>query len=349
MTSRTGRAYGRGMETRLDIRTLDPYDDLQLRRFHEICWRAEKEDGRPWNAFWSYAEMAALFREQTDDQRVDGLCVVDGDRMLGGGVVGRSLLDNTDKAWVFPAVEPHLRGRGIGGAVLESLVERVADDGRTLVLAGAAIPYADRGTSPLLRFAEAHGFVVANLEIVRILPMPVAGPLLDTLTRESAAHHEGYRVETYVDGLPDGYLDAYCYLLNQLAADAPTGDVDFEAERATPEIVRHKLERGKRMGRTTYRSVALLDGEPVAHSDLFVLDSSTTAQQMGTLVRRDQRGHRLGTAVKVANLCALQQARPSVTAVHTQNAETNRWMVDINVRLGFEAVGVVPELVRVLG
>ena len=60
---------------------------------------------------------------------------------------------------------------------------------------------------------------------------------------------------------------------------------------------------------------------------------------MGTLVRRDHRGHRLGTAVKIANLRALQQARPEATEVKTQNAETNAWMVGINVRLGFGPVG----------
>jgi hypothetical protein len=67
---------------------------------------------------------------------------------------------------------------------------------------------------------------------------------------------------------------------------------------------------------------------------------------MGTLVRRDHRGHRLGSAVKVANLEALQRDRPDVTTVETQNAEQNPWMVSINERLGFEPVAVCPELVR---
>jgi hypothetical protein len=67
---------------------------------------------------------------------------------------------------------------------------------------------------------------------------------------------------------------------------------------------------------------------------------------MGPLVRRDHRGHRLGTAVKIANLRALQQACPEATEVKTQNAETNAWMVGINVRLGFRPVGVVPEYLR---
>jgi hypothetical protein len=34
--------------------------------------------------------------------------------------------------------------------------------------------------------------------------------------------------------------------------------------------------------------------------------------------------------------------------VHTQNAETNAWMVSINERLGFEPVAVCPEFLREL-
>ena len=89
------------------------------------------------------------------------------------------------------------------------------------------------------------------------------------------------------------------------------------------------------------------DGEAVAHCDLSVLPSQTVAQQLGTLVRRDHRGHRLGAAVKVANLAALR-ARPDVTEAHTQNAEDNAWMVGINVRLGFEPVGLCLMLTRSL-
>lgn len=48
-------------------------DDAQMARFHEIVWRAENEDGRPWNPMWTRAEMAALFREPTADARNVGV------------------------------------------------------------------------------------------------------------------------------------------------------------------------------------------------------------------------------------------------------------------------------------
>jgi GNAT superfamily N-acetyltransferase len=330
----------------MEIRRLDPHDDAQMRRFHEIGWRAEREDGRPWNSFWTYQEMAGLIREPTEDQRMDCFSVYDGDRMVAGGLVDLSLMDNLDKAFVFPAVEPELRGRGFGGMLLEALVEHARDNGRSQVTGMTAVPFEERYSSGILRFADKHGFRLANTEIMRILRLPVPDGLLEEVRRESAARHEGYEIQTYVDDLPEQYLPSYCHLRNQLALDAPTGDLDFEEEASTPETIRQRLERNKRSGRTTYLSLAVLDGEAVAHSDIAVPPSGTESHQLGTLVRRDHRGHRLGAAVKVANLEALQRDRPDITEVHTQNAETNEWMVRINERLGFEPVAVCPEFLR---
>jgi len=330
----------------MDIRLLDRADDAQMRRFHEIGWRAEKEDGRPWNAFWTLGEMSAVMREPTEDQRLDGVCIFEGDEMVAGGVLGLSLLDNLDKAWMFPAVEPERRGRGLGSVLLEGLVDRAREAGRTQMLSGTSVPFTERGTSGVLRFADRHGFRLANTEIYRILRLPMRAGVLEEVRRESTPYHEDYTVESYVDELPEQYLASYCHLRNQLALDAPTGEVQFEAEQATPEIERQKLERNKRSGRTTYVSLAVKDGEAVAHTDLYVPPSGTQAMQMGTLVRRDHRGHRLGAAVKVANLEALQRDCPEINEVHTQNAETNAWMVRINERLGFEPVAVCPEFMR---
>ena len=73
------------------------------------------------------------------------------------------------------------------------------------------------------------------------------------------------------------------------------------------------------------------------------------ALQWATFVHRDHRGHRLGAAVKVANLRALQRERPDVVQIDTENAETNQHMVSINERLGFEIVAVSPSFVRRFG
>ena len=70
--------------------------------------------------------------------------------------------------------------------------------------------------------------------------------------------------------------------------------------------------------------------------------------QWTTLVRRDHRGRRLGAAVKLQNLLALQERYPERTEIHTTNAETNDAMIGINDRLGFRVVEVCPEFQRLL-
>ena len=77
----------------------------------------------------------------------------------------------------------------------------------------------------------------------------------------------------------------------------------------------------------------------VAYTDIAVtVHESERAYQWGTLVRTDHRGHRLGLAVKVANLRLLQETHPQITTVVTFNADVNAPMVAVNERLGFVPV-----------
>ena len=147
---------GPGCPTVLDVRTevVDPHDESAFRRFHEIMWRAEKEDGRPWNPMWTFDEMAGIFREPTAERRYLGLGAYDGDRMVGAGFLSLSLLSNLETAWAFVAVEPDLRGRGYGAVVLDGLVEAARADGRRQLLAGTGIGFEERETSPVITWAR---------------------------------------------------------------------------------------------------------------------------------------------------------------------------------------------------
>jgi hypothetical protein len=128
---------------------------------------------------------------------------------------------------------------------------------------------------------------------------------------------------------------------NLLNVDAPTGAVDFEAETLTPERYQGYLDLERRQGRRRLTTVAIekATGEVVAYTDL-VLPSGAPSKvwQWGTLVDREHRGHRLGMAVKVANLRELQRAHPERETVGTGNDATNSYMVGINVELGFRVV-----------
>ena len=61
--------------------------------------------------------------------------------------------------------------------------------------------------------------------------------------------------------------------------------------------------------------------------------------QGDTLVVPEHRGRRLGMLVKAANLRRLVDELPETQRVDTWNAEENRWMLGINVALGFRPSG----------
>jgi GNAT superfamily N-acetyltransferase len=328
---------------------IDPHDDSVFRRFHEIMWRAETEDGRPWNPMWTLDEMAGIFREPTAQRRYLGLAAYDdAGQMVGAGFLSLSLLDNLDTAWVFVAVEPALRGRGYGAVVLEGLVEAARADGRRQLLAGTGIAFEERESSPVIAWATSLGFSVANTEVQRNRELPVPPELLAELETEAAAHTDGYEVLSFSGPLPEELLASWCELENMFLLEAPMGEIDVEAGRTTPADVRAREAVDQRIGRSVYSSLAVRDGRVAAHTELSVTGDNDEAFQWSTLVHPDDRGHRLGLAVKIANIRALQDGHPKVRRISTTNAETNAWMVAVNDRLGFEPVAVVPTFRKIV-
>jgi RimJ/RimL family protein N-acetyltransferase len=131
-----------------------------------------------------------------------------------------------------------------------------------------------------------------------------------------------------------------------LMTEAPMGEIEREAEAADVETLRAGEAVVAAQGRQKVNAAALApDGDLVAITDLAVTEHEPErAYQWGTLVRPDHRGHRLGLAVKVANLRLLQQAHPQITTVVTYNADVNAPMVAINEQVGFRPVSYLGEL-----
>jgi RimJ/RimL family protein N-acetyltransferase len=334
------------MQTELDVdvHAIDLNDDALLRRWYDLTEAADTFE-RPWAPQWSFEEMVVQVRADDGVVRWMLTGAFEGKEMVGAGSLVIPLLDNTDKVYGGVFVEPWLRNRGIGSAVLRHTVELMRELGRTALLVDSGIPGSQREDHPYARFAHKHGFIQANVEVHRVLDLPLPTETLEAMRAEAAAHHPGYEIATFEDEVPDDLLPSYVHLLNQLALDAPTGEVDFEAEALTPEAYRQHMVRIAEQGRHKIVSVAISpDGEAVAHSDLVVpREDRPKVYQWGTLVRRDHRGHHLGAAVKVANLLALQERYPDRTAIHTTNSEVNDTMIAINERLGFRVVEICPE------
>jgi len=152
---------------------------------------------------------------------------------------------------------------------------------------------------------------------------------------------DSYELSVHVNGVPPELRQGVCDASNRLILDAPTGDVDFEPESMTVEDYQVLLDQQRDAGRTLITTVALHreTGVVAAYTDL-VLPSGDPhiVFQWGTLVLPEHRGHRLGMAVKIANLQELARLAPERRTVQTMNDEQNPWMVDINKDLGFEVI-----------
>lgn len=333
----------------MHVRPLRIDDNAEMHAYY-LATRAAATADNPDRPVWTEEVMTGFIREPSADERVEVWLAVDDDEpVLGGGVMFVPQLDNLDKVYMGVEIAPQHQRRGAGTRVVETLVERAVSHGRTTLLLVSTIPFDGREDHGYRRFAERHGFAVASVEVSRRCDLPLPDEQLQAWIDEAAPHHADYRIETYTE-IPDRLLPSVCHLGNQLALDAPTGDIEFEAEQLTPELRREHEERGKRQGVHKLETVAVdRDGQAVALTTIGVVDGDPgKAHQWITIVQREHRGHRLGLAVKAANLRALQQAYPDRTAIFTQNNESNGYMVSINEQFGFRPIELCVEFQRLL-
>ncbi|MGZ4464272.1 MAG: GNAT family N-acetyltransferase [Nocardioides sp.] len=331
----------------LVVERLDPHDDAAFDEFYDVYLAAERALG-DLGSPWMREEVRVDHRVPVARRWLGGYVGrVDG-RAVAAGQLSTPMLDNLDLAVTSVHVHPDARRRGHGTALLAALEAEARERGRTLLDIEATWAYSagpDGRGEPGPEFALARGFALGLGDVKRVLHLPVDARALDELAAEAAPHHAAYTLRSWVGPVPDELLDCWARLTSTLVTEAPTGELEREPEAADPAVVRESEEMVARQGRTKYNTVALdATGEVVAYTDVATtVHEPGRAYQWGTLVRRDARGHRLGLAVKVANLRLLQREAPDLSTLTTYNAEVNARMVDVNERLGFRPVARLGE------
>ncbi len=257
---------------------------------------------------------------------------VDG-RMVGEWILMGSTRDNLEVGQLLLWVDPQHQRQGYGGRLLAHAEEHARTRGRHLLRAQARV---GERLSRNRTFAERHGYTLAMTEIERRLPLPADPVLLDRLAAEAAAYHGDYEIRSFVGPVPAELRASYVAVNNLLTVEMPHGDLDLEPGRDTVEDLDAFERKREEAGRTGVAALAVRDGVVVAFADASVPGGHNRhVDQFGTLVHPDHRGHRLGMAVKCAQLRLLSERFPDRTYVGTSNAETNAHMVAINVALGF--------------
>ncbi|MGW5238888.1 N-acetyltransferase family protein [Monashia sp. NPDC004114] len=325
----------------MDIIPLDRDDDVMLKELHGVDVRSDAVS-RVQPIRRSHEEFVKQVRFDFPGEREEGaVAVVDG-TPVGWSRVSFPERENLDKSWFHLEVDPQHRGEGVGSALLEWSEERARAAGRAMLLTEVFVPVGDRDSHPDRAFALKRGYSLSSIEIVRSLKLPVDPAVLaGEKARSAAAMGDDYVLSTYVNGVPEELRQGVCDASNRLILDAPTGDVEFEAESLTVDDLQTMLDHLLETGRTLVTAVAVHreSGVVAAYTDLaWPQTDQDVVFQWGTLVLPEHRGHRLGMAVKVANLEELARVAPERKHVQTMNDEQNPWMVQINKDLGFEII-----------
>ncbi len=329
--------------SQLEISEIDVFNDAALEEWYAVSAAALREGLGDLATVWSLAELRVSVREPSRTRRMH-LYVgrIAGEVVASGGLV-LPLLDNLETATITAEVRPDVWRRGYGRAMLEVLESRARQLGRLVLDHAIDWPDscgADGAGWPAREFALQHGYRLTLGDVQRELALPVDDARLAALAAEAAERHDGYRITSWVGPVPEQLALGWETLASSLMTEAPTGDREIEPEVVDVANLRERESIAAKQGRTICCTVALsADGEVAAYSDLAVTPhESGKAYQWGTLVRTADRGHRLGLAVKVANLRLLQSLGLGVERVVTWNAEVNTHMIAVNEQLGFKPV-----------
>ncbi|PWN04740.1 PE-PGRS family protein [Nocardioides silvaticus] len=335
----------------LQIKVVDSFDDDELRTWLDIVNDVDEFERGDASTPWTFFELSVGAREPSKAwRRVRLLGSVDG-TAVAAGQVQMPLLDNLTAAEIDVNVLPEHRRQGIGTELLAECERIARQEGRTRFDAMTAWPYdgpADGAGTSGVEFGRVHGYVFGLGDVQREVLLPVDAAVLDALEAEAASYACDYELRTWSGPFTDDdLLLSYLELSAKLMIEAPMGDNEYEEEAVDVEAHRMHESTVAKQERVKFTTVALApDGKVAAFTDLMAPSHDATyVFQWGTLADRAHRGHRLGLAVKIANLKALQATGEyDGRRLVTWNAEVNDHMIGINHRMGFRPVARAGEL-----
>jgi GNAT superfamily N-acetyltransferase len=242
--------------------------------------------------------------------------------------------ENTHLAYLIPLVSPSHRRQGIGTALVRHAAGRASKEGRTLLTAETT------AGSPGEAFSRALGAQPGLAEASRVLDLrAIPDGHLARLRERAEAAARGYPLLSWDGPTPDEYLGQVA-ALNQDGEDAPR-DAGRDEQQWDVARLRAAQQRTAEQGLRHYSVAARHDrtGELAAITELHVDPQAPDwGHQELTVVARAHRGHRLGLLVKVAMLELLAGREPRLERIVTGNADSNKYMIAINVELGFRVL-----------
>jgi RimJ/RimL family protein N-acetyltransferase len=187
--------------------------------------------------------------------------------------------------------------------------------------------------------------VLSRLRRELDLTMVDESGLENLVTTRIDEHYRDYEIVTWVDRAPDHFVEGVAKLVGRMSTDTPRGELWWEPEVWDVARWREKEDDAFHSGRGRVVAGAVdRAGDLVAFTDIGVWKREPdVAEQWNTIVESNHRGHRLGLAMKIANLRHLRREVPGALRLETVNANENARMIAINELLGFQIVERIDE------
>lgn len=320
----------------LRITDLDLTSEHQLRSFWEVEQDAQRADRdnpilRGFDAFVRSATAPSEYAE-----RVWLLATIDED-VVGVAELELPTADNTHLGEIEINVCAGSRRAGVGRALHDEVVRRARAAGRRTLT--SEVMSRDESGSAAESFATAIGYRAVHVEHHLSMALPVGTDLLTDLSNTDPA----YEILTWEGACPDELRPAYLTLRNQMNADVPTGELDHEPVVLDDARLRSQETRSA----ASYLALVAAarergSGSLVGYSLIYLpTGDASLAHQDDTLVLPPHRGHRLGLALKGANLERLAREHPTRRSIDTWTDPANLAMSRTNEQVGFTPLEVM--------
>jgi GNAT superfamily N-acetyltransferase len=286
--------------------------------------------------------------------KIDGVIV-------GTADIALPLVDNLDLAEFTLDILPEFRRQGVGRQLLEAAEHFARDEGRHTILIDTnhpgstltdpateqLVPGSGVGFVPLgsrdVEFARHTGYTLQHIEQFSSCALPLDTKLVAELEAEAEEANGGrYRLHHWTDRCPDQWLEAVAALENQAGEDEVPGP-DAQEMVFDGGILREAEEVTIAQGRRTVVTAVehIASGTLVGLTTISVLaQRPDVVFQDDTVVLQGHRGNKLGLLIKVANMERLSEQFPDARVLYTWNAPENRYLLKVNLQLGFTTAGV---------
>jgi mycothiol synthase len=232
------------------------------------------------------------------------------------------------------AVLPRARRRGVGDSLLRAALTALAEEGRTSLLLWA---YRSPIRPEPSAYADRLGLEARSEErCSRARRREIPTELIDRWIEEGRRRTDGYRLVQFEAHCPEPLMDAYVEAVAAME-DVPVDDLDYTPAPADASLLRSREDSWVAERLRAVRSMVLApDGGGAGLTEILVSGHRPQiAWQGDTGVVGAHRGRGLGRWLKAENLRHAEAVTPGFEVIETYNAESNPWMLDINIAMGF--------------